>query len=399
MTLISRNALKKSVTAIFSILVILSIMLAIITLIAATGRDLQVKKTEYGLLDLRNKEFTPYIDDIMAKEIIGRRSGGTDKQDPRIRYSEILENVNKSLRRYSLETIGTAKLDNDFFTLTKENQYIDLNVKLKRTLSKKYRKVRFRINWKNIVFGIAEKDGEEREVVAINRDRLKEEAHFDVIDKAYQARKEMKATTVDDISDYDMVVHDKNPLLVRKGKIKTDKIDKDKIKKYIDSMNGSFKLYRKDSKPEDKEVTVRVYELNDEGTYLVDLEIVKKGESFKLNEKYKGDCGNWFAYPDSRTPAFDDEYEIDPDKNITDIISNTYVYGVMNGYEPVKLTVKHNFEFDTNKYDDKVIELTRKTEVFIVKKGEVLNIEQYDVFNKNFNEDYFKPVQSGYKRK
>ena len=399
MTLISRNALKKSVTAIFSILVILSIMLAIITLIAATGRDLQVKKTEYGLLDLRNKEFTPYIDDIMAKEIIGRRSGGTDKQDPRIRYSEILENVNKSLRRYSLETIGTAKLDNDFFTLTKENQYIDLNVKLKRTLSKKYRKVRFRINWKNIVFGIAEKDGEEREVVAINRDRLKEEAHFDVIDKAYQARKEMKATTVDDISDYDMVVHDKNPLLVRKGKIKTDKIDKDKIKKYIDSMNGSFKLYRKDSKPEDKEVTVRVYELNDEGSYLVDLEIVKKGESFKLNEKYKGDCGNWFAYPDSRTPAFDDEYEIDPDKNITDIISNTYVYGVMNGYEPVKLTVKHNFEFDTNKYDDKVIELTRKTEVFIVKKGEVLNIEQYDVFNKNFNEDYFKPVQSGYKRK
>ena len=399
MTLISRNALKKSVTAIFSILVILSIMLAIVTLIAATGRDLQVKKTEYGLLDLRNKEFTPYIDDIMAKEIIGRRSGGTDKQDPRIRYSEILENVNKSLRRYSLETIGTAKLDNDFFTLTKENQYIDLNVKLKRTLSKKYRKVRFRINWKNIVFGIAEKDGEEREVVAINRDRLKEEAHFDVIDKAYQARKEMKATTVDDISDYDMVVHDKNPLLVRKGKIKTDKIDKDKIKKYIDSMNGSFKLYRKDSKPEDKEVTVRVYELNDEGSYLVDLEIVKKGESFKLNEKYKGDCGNWFAYPDSRTPAFDDEYEIDPDKNITDIISNTYVYGVMNGYEPVKLTVKHNFEFDTNKYDDKVIELTRKTEVFIVKKGEVLNIEQYDVFNKNFNEDYFKPVQSGYKRK
>ena len=399
MTLISRNALKKSVTAIFSILVILSIMLAIITLIAATGRDLQVKKTEYGLLDLRNKEFTPYIDDIMAKEIIGRRSGGTDKQDPRIRYSEILESVNKSLRRYSLETIGTAKLDNDFFTLTKENQYIDLNVKLKRTLSKKYRKVRFRINWKNIVFGIAEKDGEEREVVAINRDRLKEEAHFDVIDKAYQARKEMKATTVDDISDYDMVVHDKNPLLVRKGKIKTDKIDKDKIKKYIDSMNGSFKLYRKDSKPEDKEVTVRVYELNDEGSYLVDLEIVKKGESFKLNEKYKGDCGHWFAYPDSRTPAFDDEYEIDPDKNITDIISNTYVYGVMNGYEPVKLTVKHNFEFDTNKYDDKVIELTRKTEVFIVKKGEVLNIEQYDVFNKNFNEDYFKPVQSGYKRK
>ena len=399
MTLISRNALKKSVTAIFSILVILSIMLAIITLIAATGRDLQVKKTEYGLLDLRNKEFTPYIDDIMAKEIIGRRSGGTDKQDPRIRYSEILENVNKSLRRYSLETIGTAKLDNDFFTLTKENQYIDLNVKLKRTLSKKYRKVRFRINWKNIVFGIAEKDGEEREVVAINRDRLKEEAHFDVIDKAYQARKEMKATTVDDISDYDMVVHDKNPLLVRKGKIKTDKIDKDKIKKYIDSMNGSFKLYRKDSKPEDKEVTVRVYELNDEGSYLVDLEIVKKGESFKLNEKYKGDCGNWFAYPDSRTPAFDDEYEIDPDKNITDIISNTYVYGVMNGYEPVKLTVKHNFEFDTNKYDDKVIELTRKTEVFIVKKGEVLNIEQYDVFNENFNEDYFKPIQSGYKRK
>ena len=399
MTLISRNALKKSVTAIFSILVILSIMLAIITLIAATGRDLQVKKTEYGLLDLRNKEFTPYIDDIMAKEIIGRRSGGTDKQDPRIRYSEILENVNKSLRRYSLETIGTAKLDNDFFTLTKENQYIDLNVKLKRTLSKKYRKVRFRINWKNIVFGIAEKDGEEREVVAINRNRLKEEAHFDVIDKAYQARKEMKATTVDDISDYDMVVHDKNPLLVRKGKIKTDKIDKDKIKKYIDSMNGSFKLYRKDSKPEDKEVTVRVYELNDEGSYLVDLEIVKKGESFKLNEKYKGDCGNWFAYPDSRTPAFDDEYEIDPDKNITDIISNTYVYGVMNGYEPVKLTVKHNFEFDTNKYDDKVIELTRKTEVFIVKKGEVLNIEQYDVFNKNFNEDYFKPIQSGYKRK
>ena len=399
MTLISRNALKKSVTAIFSILVILSIMLAIVTLIAATGRDLQVKKTEYGLLDLRNKEFTPYIDDIMAKEIIGRRSGGTDKQDPRIRYSEILENVNKSLRRYSLETIGTAKLDNDFFTLTKENQYIDLNVKLKRTLSKKYRKVRFRINWKNIVFGIAEKDGEEREVVAINRDRLKEEAHFDVIDKAYQARKEMKATTVDDISDYDMVVHDKNPLLVRKGKIKTDKIDKDKIKKYIDSMNGSFKLYRKDSKPEDKEVTVRVYELNDEGSYLVDLEIVKKGESFKLNEKYKGDCGNWFAYPDSRTPAFDDEYEIDPDKNITDIISNTYVYGVMNGYEPVKLTVKHNFEFDTNKYDDKVIELTRKTEVFIVKKGEVLNIEQYDVFNKNFNEDYFKPIQTGYKRK
>ncbi len=399
MTLISRNALKKSVTAIFSILVILSIMLAIVTLIAATGRDLQVKKTEYGLLDLRNKEFTPYIDDIMAKEIIGRRSGGTDKQDPRIRYSEILENVNKSLRRYSLETIGTAKLDNDFFTLTKENQYIDLNVKLKRTLSKKYRKVRFRINWKNIIFGIAEKYGEEREVVAINRDRLKEEAHFDVIDKAYQARKEMKATTVDDISDYDMVVHDKNPLLVRKGKIKTDKIDKDKIKKYIDSMNGSFKLYRKDSKPEDKEVTVRVYELNDEGSYLVDLEIVKKGESFKLNEKYKGDCGNWFAYPDSRTPTFDDEYEIDPDKNITDIISNTYVYGVMNGYEPVKLTVKHNFEFDTNKYDDKVIELTRKTEVFIVKKGEVLNIEQYDVFNKNFNEDYFKPVQSGYKRK
>ena len=399
MTLISRNALKKSVTAIFSILVILSIMLAIVTLIAATGRDLQVKKTEYGLLDLRNKEFTPYIDDIMAKEIIGRRSGGTDKQDPRIRYSEILENVNKSLRRYSLETIGTAKLDNDFFTLTKENQYIDLNVKLKRTLSKKYRKVRFKINWKNIVFGIAEKDGEEREVVAINRDRLKEEAHFDVIDKAYQARKEMKATTVDDITDYDMVVHDKNPLLVRKGKIKTDKIDKDKIKKYIDSMNGSFKLYRKDSKPEDKEVTVRVYELNDEGSYLVDLEIVKKGESFKLNEKYKGDCGNWFAYPDSRTPAFDDEYEIDPDKNITDIISNTYVYGVMNGYEPVKLTVKHNFEFDTNKYDDKVIELTRKTEVFIVKKGEVLNIEQYDVFNKNFNEDYFKPIQSGYKRK
>lgn len=399
MTLISRNALKKSVTAIFSILVILSIMLAIITLIAATGRDLQVKKTEYGLLDLRNKEFTPYIDDIMAKEIIGRRSGGTDKQDPRIRYSEILENVNKSLRRYSLETIGTAKLDNDFFTLMKENQYIDLNVKLKRTLSKKYRKVRFRINWKNIVFGIAEKDGEEREVVAINRDRLKEEAHFDVIDKAYQARKEMKATTVDDITDYDMIVHDKNPLLVRKGKIKTDKIDKDKIKKYIDSMNGSFKLYRKDSKPEDKEVTVRVYELNDEGSYLVDLEIVKKGESFKLNEKYKGDCGNWFAYPDSRTPAFDDEYEIDPDKNITDIISNTYIYGVMNGYEPVKLTVKHNFEFDTNKYDDKVIELTRKTEVFIVKKGEILNIEQYDVFNKNFNEDYFKPIQSGYKRK
>ena len=399
MTLISRNALKKSVTAIFSVLVILSIMLAVVTLIAATGRDLQVKKTEYGILDLRNKEFTPFIDDIMAKEIVGRRSGGTDKQDPRIRYSEILENINKSLRRYSLETIGTAKLDNDFFTLTRENRYMDLNVKLKRTLSKKYRTVRFTINWKNIIFGTAEKDGEEREVVAINRNRLKEEAHFDVIDKAYQARKEMKATTVDDISDYDMIVHDKNPLLVRKGKIKTDKIDKEKIKKYIDSMDGSFKLYRKDSKPEDKEVTVRVYELNDEGTYLVDLEIVKKGESFKLNEKYKGDCGNWFAYPDSRTPAFDDEYEIDPDKNITDIISNTYVYGVMNGYEPVKLTVKHNFEFDTNKYDDKVIELTRKTEVFIVKKGETLNIEHYDVFHKNFNEDHFKPTQAGYKRK
>ena len=399
MTLISRNALKKSVTAIFSVLVILSIMLAVVTLIAATGRDLQVKKTEYGILDLRNKEFTPFIDDIMAKEIVGRRSGGTDKQDPRIRYSEILENINKSLRRYSLETIGTAKLDNDFFTLTRENRYMDLNVKLKRTLSKKYRTVRFTINWKNIIFGTAEKDGEEREVVAINRNRLKEEAHFDVIDKAYQARKEMKATTVDDISDYDMIVHDKNPLLVRKGKIKTDKIDKEKIKKYIDSMDGSFKLYRKDSKPEDKEVTVRVYELNDEGTYLVDLEIVKKGESFKLNEKYKGDCGNWFAYPDSRTPAFDDEHEIDPDKNITDIISNTYIYGVMNGYEPVKLTVKHNFEFDTNKYDDKVIELTRKTEVFIVKKGETLNIEHYDVFHKNFNEEHFKPTQAGYKRK
>lgn len=83
MTLISRNALKKSVTAIFSILVILSIMLAIVTLIAATGRDLQVKKTEYGLLDLRNKEFTPYIDDIMAKEI--KLDEGVEEQTSKIR--------------------------------------------------------------------------------------------------------------------------------------------------------------------------------------------------------------------------------------------------------------------------------------------------------------------------
>ena len=54
MTLISRNALKKSVTAIFSVLVILSIMLAVVTLIAATGRDLQVKKN--GIRNFRFKE-------------------------------------------------------------------------------------------------------------------------------------------------------------------------------------------------------------------------------------------------------------------------------------------------------------------------------------------------------
>lgn len=98
MKIVPRKTYKRIMSIVLTCIVAVAIGLGIGTAVVGLKPSLDVVKSTYGTLNMKDMTFTPNIDDFDMKDIgvEGRTKFG-------LYYKELFKNADKSLRRYILE--------------------------------------------------------------------------------------------------------------------------------------------------------------------------------------------------------------------------------------------------------------------------------------------------------
>ena len=378
MTIVPKKKFKLGVLITLILLGLMALILATVAGTLGSESGVNVIQQKYGKLDFKNRTFTPDIDTNLAAEFATKK----DKNGKiAISYKELFKDSNRTMKKF--------KLDGDF-VLSSETKEIELEYKYRETLHKKNKKVKFKVDWKNILFGTDEND---KEVFSIKKATLAENPKYSTITKAINSRNSILKNKFD-ISEYDLVTNNENePLFLDKDEIMGYKgAQFNKLKADINKSTG-LHLYMKNDKPSNKVYQIRQYEIDDNKRILKKLDVIKKGGLFdvsSLQEKYM----EIYKYD---TDSIQQEYnptDIYKKNEIEDVQGSVYLYLVGEGKVKAKFILKYEFEYDANKYNEDFLKLAKTSETRFVSKNSKINISQYELLNKNFNEEKFRPSKT-----
>lgn len=146
MRIVPRIIYKKLISALMTVMLVLTLALAIATVVVGVKPDLVVKEG-LGTFDRKNKVYTPDFDDLDVKRIyegdsnVGKSMG--------LQYSDIFKNADKSLTKFYFKS-DNPKAKN-FLPLDTSITRITLQHKTKNTFNKK-KDYTITINWRNLLF-------------------------------------------------------------------------------------------------------------------------------------------------------------------------------------------------------------------------------------------------------
>ncbi len=369
---------KKFKVGVLITLILLGLMALILATVAGTlGSEsgINVIQQKYGKLDFKNRTFTPDIDNNLAAELATKK----DKNGKvAISYKELFKDSNRTMKKF--------KLDGDF-VLSSETKEIELEYKYRETLHKKNKKIKFKVNWKNILFGTDEND---KEIFSIKKSTISENPKYSTIKKAINSRNSVLKDKFD-LEKYDLVTNTLNdPLFLDKDEIMEYKGNQsNKLKTKLNNSTG-LRLYMKNDNPSNKVYQIRQYEIDDNKRILKGLDVVNKGGIYDvsgLQDKYM----EIYKYDTNSTQQEYKPEDIYKKNEIEDIQGSVYLYLVGEGKVKARFILKYEFEYDTNKYNEDFLKLARRDETRFVSKNSKIDISQYELLNKHFNEDKFIP--------
>ena len=130
MTIIPKKKFKVGVLITLILLGLMTLILATVAGTLGSESGINVIQQKYGKLDLKNRIFTPDIDNNLAAELATKK----DKNGKvAISYKELFKDSNRTMKKF--------KLDGDF-VLSSETKEIELEYKYRETLHKKNKKNR-----------------------------------------------------------------------------------------------------------------------------------------------------------------------------------------------------------------------------------------------------------------
>jgi len=375
MTIIPKKKFKLGVLITLILLGLMAIILATVAGTLGSESGINVIQQKYGKLDLKNRIFTPDIDNNLATELATKK----DKNGKvAISYKELFKDSNRTMKKF--------KLDGDF-VLSSETKEIELEYKYRETLHKKNKKIKFKVNWKNILFGTDEND---KEIFSIKKSTISENPKYSTIKKAINSRNSVLKDKFD-LEKYDLVTNTSNdPLFLDKDEIMEYKGNQsNKLKTKLNNSTG-LRLYMKNDNPSNKVYQIRQYEIDDNKRILKGIDLVNKGGIYDvsgLQDKYM----EIYKYDTDSTQQEYKPEDIYKKNEIEDIQGSVYLYLVGEGKVKARFILKYEFEYDTNKYNEDFLKLARRDETRFVSKNSKIDVSQYELLNKHFNEDKFIP--------
>ena len=411
MKIVPRKTYKRIMSIVLACIVAVAIGLGIGTAVVGLKPSLDVVKSTYGTLNMKDMTFTPNIDDFDMKDIgvEGRTKFG-------LYYKELFKNADKSLRRYILEAGAhqeegsktkipakdALKKGEDFFELSSKTKTIKLHVKQKKTFKSKYKTVEFTVKWDNIAFGRNEK-GEE--IQAIKKERFKDPEYrkFSKLEEALKIRQDKGLFKYINLADHDLAVSGDIPFVAKSGKIEMDDEKKDKeYKELIESLK-EYTLYPKEAKDAIKDqYPVRVY--TDDGSDTKTLrrfKMVRKNSEYQIPSEIFETCETWYSKGNSNPINYDDAQRLkNEDKGKVKVNSTLYIYGVPHDLSGTTFNIEYKFESLEGEYKpESFAKLNKSSFKKYIKKNEQTSVRGYNIMSDEALDQLIEPSSDTYKKK
>ena len=411
MKIVPRKTYKRIMSIVLACIVAVAIGLGIGTAVVGLKPSLDVVKSTYGTLNMKDMTFTPNIDDFDMKDIgvEGRTKFG-------LYYKELFKNADKSLRRYILEAGAhqeegsktkipakdALKKGEDFFELSSKTKTIKLHVKQKKTFKSKYKTVEFTVKWDNIAFGRNEK-GEE--IQAIKKERFKDPEYrkFSKLEEALKIRQDKGLFKHISLTDHDLAVSGDIPFVAKSGKIEMDDEKKDKeYKELIESLK-EYTLYPKEAKDAIKDqYPVRVY--TDDGSDTKTLrrfKMIRKNSEYQIPSEIFETCETWYSKGNSNPINYDDAQRLkNEDKGKVKVNSTLYIYGVPHDLSGTTFNIEYKFENLEGEYKpESFAKLNKSSFKKYIKKNEQTSVRGYNIMSDETLDQLIEPSSDTYKKK
>ena len=411
MKIVPRKTYKRIMSIVLACILAVAIGLGIGTAVVGLKPSLDVVKSTYGTLNMKDMTFTPNIDDFDMKDIgvEGRTKYG-------LYYKELFKNADKSLRRYILEAGAhqeegsktkipakdALKKGEDFFELSSKTKTIKLHVKQKKTFKSKYKTVEFTVKWDNIAFGRNEK-GEE--IQAIKKERFKDPEYrkFSKLEEALKIRQDKGLFKHINLADHDLAVSGDIPFVAKSGKIEMDDEKKDKeYKELIESLK-EYTLYPKEAKDAIKDqYPVRVY--TDDGSDTKTLrrfKMVRKNSEYQIPSEIFETCETWYSKGNSNPINYDDAQRLkNEDKGKVKVNSTLYIYGVPHDLSGTTFNIEYKFENLEGEYKpESFAKLNKSNFKKYIKKNEQTSVRGYNIMSDEALDQLIEPSSDTYKKK
>ena len=394
---ISKLRLIKGIISLMLFLGILAFVLTVVTAIYAKRSGIDVIKTQYGTVDLKEKVFTPEIDDKTMYDILTSK-GGIDVRNARIKYSDIFQNTDKSLKHYTAKTIGDSSKEECCFYVSRSLKKIRFTLKFKMTFSKKSKVYDLNVDWSKVIFGEDEKG---KEILAVSKKRLKQEEPtkmFSLFEESYEYRQKLNLPRMKSFEGIDLAIYKGEPFIAKNDIITRFDVDKVLIAEYIDKIVNAINFVHKVN-PKNGKYPIRLYINEDSKTRLAAFSEVEEGGTYEIPDEYRQECDDWYAYNDNTTPVFDDKFKVKENK-ILDVQSAKYVYGISKkSNQKRKITLVHKFENGEDSYDRDLITLKYKNDIVFTRAESTIGVEQYDLFSDKFDKYKYQPTVGFEKKK
>jgi len=394
---ISKLRLIKGIISLMLFLGIFAFVLTVVTAIYAKRSGIDVIKTQYGTVDLKEKVFTPEIDDKTMYDILTSK-GGIDVRNARIKYSDIFQNTDKSLKHYTAKTIGDSSKEECCFYVSRSLKKIRFTLKFKMTFSKKSKVYDLNVDWSKVIFGEDEKG---KEILAVSKKRLKQEEPtkmFSLFEESYEYRQKLNLPRMKSFEGIDLAIYKGEPFIAKNDIITRFDVDKVLIAEYIDKIVNAINFVHKVN-PKNGKYPIRLYINEDSKTRLAAFSEVEEGGTYEIPDEYRQECDDWYAYNDNTTPVFDDKFKVKENK-ILDVQSAKYVYGISKkSNQKRKITLVHKFENGEDSYDRDLITLKYKNDIVFTRAESTIGVEQYDLFSDKFDKYKYQPTVGFEKKK
>ena len=399
MKIVPRKTYKRIMSIVLACIVAVAIGLGIGTAVVGLKPSLNLVKTEFGTLNMKDMTFTPNFDDFDMKDV-----GVEGRSKYGLYYKELFRNADRSLRRYILEAGSqkdALKKGEDFFELSSKTKTIKLHVKQKKTFKSKYKTVEFTVKWDNIAFGRNEK-GEE--IQAIKKDRFKEPEYrkFSKLEEALKIRHDKGHLKHVTLNDHDLAVSGDVPFIAKAGKIEMD--DEKKDKEYHELIDGlkEYTLYPKEVKEAIKDqYPVRVYTDDGNNKTLRRFKMVRKNSEYQIPKELFDVCETWYSKSNSSPVDYDSAKKLrGENKGKVKVDSVLYMYGIEHELTDTIFNIKYEFETQDGEYATQTFAQLKKSSFKkYIKKNAQTSVRGYDIMSDEELDQLIEPVNEKYKNK